>query len=60
MESSLSNYGKADYDGVTRTWDIVQHEVNIYKAQAYYKIQLNCYNRMEYTGSIGNKCFYFG
>ena len=44
MESSLSNYGKADYDGVTRTWDIVQHEVKIYNAKAYYTIPLKCYN----------------
>ena len=28
MESSLKNYGEEGYDGVTRTWDIVQHEVN--------------------------------
>lgn len=35
MESSLKNYGEDGYDGVTRTWDIVQHELQCCGAQEY-------------------------
>ena len=28
MEKGLINYAQDDYQGVTKTWDIVQHEVS--------------------------------
>ena len=27
MSKSLMHYGETNYDGVTKTWDVVQHEV---------------------------------
>ena len=27
MESGMRNYGVADHQGVTQTWDVIQHEV---------------------------------
>lgn len=35
MEKGLVNYGNAEYEGVTRTWDIVQHELKCCGAQEY-------------------------
>ena len=31
MSKSMMNYGEPNYDGVTRTWNMVQHEVIIVK-----------------------------
>ena len=27
MEKGMQNYNQTDYDGVTRTWDLIQREV---------------------------------
>jgi len=54
MESSLSNYGKADYDGVTRTWDIVQHELKCCGAQEYMDWKNTTYG--ENGNSVPDSC----
>ena len=38
MEKGLLNYGNSEYEGVTRTWDIVQHEVGKYLINIAYRI----------------------
>jgi len=35
MEKGLINYAQDDYQGVTKTWDIVQHELKCCGAQEY-------------------------
>lgn len=35
MEKGLQNYGKEGYEGITKTWDLVQHELNCCGALEY-------------------------
>ena len=38
MVKSMKNYGQPGYDGVTRTWNMVQHDVSIDKYESSFLI----------------------
>jgi len=56
MVKSMKNYGQPGYDGVTRTWNMVQHDLNCCGAQEYMDWKNTTFSQVTAPDSVPDSC----